>query len=100
MCQGYEVRNIHCSGIMLEDICESLSRRDYLPVLVGVSIAAMKHNDQKARWVYGAYIFTSQFIIKGNQEKNTNKAADWKQELMQRTRNCAVYLWLAQPPFL
>jgi hypothetical protein len=54
-------------------------------VLVRVSIAAMKHHDQKQvreERVYLAYIFIALFIIKGSQDRNSNRAGTWSQELI------------------
>ena len=46
--------------------------------------------------VYLAY--ASMFIAKGSQDRNSNKAEIWRQELMQRPWRQMVY-WLAQPAF-
>jgi hypothetical protein len=44
--------------------------------------------------VYSPYTFTSLFIIKESQDRNSNRAGNWKQELMQRPFRDAGY-WLA-----
>ena len=44
--------------------------------------------------MYSAYISTSQFIIKGSQDRNSSKAGTWNQELMQRSWRDAAH-WLA-----
>jgi hypothetical protein len=54
-------------------------------------------------WVYLAYTYTL-FIIKEIQNRNSNKAGTWRQELMQRRWRDVVYLlacssWLAQSTF-
>jgi hypothetical protein len=41
-----------------------------------------------------AYTGTSPFTIKGNQDRNSNRAGTWRQELIQRPWKSAVY-WLA-----
>ena len=52
-----------------------------------------------------AYTSILLFIIKGSQDRNSNRAGTWRQELMQRPwgRGAAYYLaspaYLAQPPF-
>jgi hypothetical protein len=65
--------------------------------LVGVSIAVMKHHDQKQageKRVHLAYTSILLFIIKGSQDRNSNQAETWKQELMQRPWRDGAY-WLA-----
>ena len=55
-------------------------------VLVRVSTAAINHHDQKQAGqerVYLAYTSTVLFIIGGSQDRNSNRAGNWKQELMQ-----------------
>jgi hypothetical protein len=41
--------------------------------------------------VYLAYTSTSVFIIKGSQDRNSNRIGAWKQELMQRPWRRAAY---------
>lgn len=48
--------------------------------------------------VYFAYISTLLFIIKGSQERNSNRAGIWRQELMKKPWRAAY--WLAQWAFL
>jgi hypothetical protein len=54
--------------------------------------------------VYLAYTSMSLFIIEGSQDRNSNMAGTWSQELMHRSWRDAVYWlapkWLAQPAFL
>jgi hypothetical protein len=62
----------------------------------------MKHHDKKQvgeKRLYLAYMFTSLFIIKGNQDRNSHRAETQKQELMQRPWRSAAY-WLAPHNFL
>jgi hypothetical protein len=44
--------------------------------------------------IYLSYTSTSLFIIKGSQDRNSNKAGTWRQELMQRPWRGAAY-WFA-----
>jgi len=44
--------------------------------------------------VYLAYTSTSLLLIKRSQDRNSDKAGIWRQELMQRPRRSPVY-WLA-----
>jgi hypothetical protein len=70
--------------------------------LVNVTLAVLKHHDQKQleeKGVYSTYISTSLFIIKRSQDRNTNKAGTWSQQLMQRSWRDAAY-WLAHIVFL
>jgi hypothetical protein len=56
-------------------------------VLVRVSIALIKYQDQKQvgeKRVYLTYTSTSLFITKGNQDRNSSRDRTWRQELMQR----------------
>jgi hypothetical protein len=56
-------------------------------VLVMISLAEVKHWDQKASWggrVYLADTSLSSFIIEGSQDRNSNKAGNWRQEQRQR----------------
>jgi hypothetical protein len=43
--------------------------------------------------VYSAYTFTSQFIIKRSQGRNSSKAGTWSQELMKRPQRGTAH-WL------
>ena len=57
----------------------------------------MKHHDHKQpgeEEIYLAYHSISLFIIKGSQDRNSNRAETSRQELMQRPWNSAVY-WFA-----
>ena len=59
-------------------------------VLVKVTIALMKHHEQKQvveEMVYWAY----RSISGGCQGRNSNKAGTWRQELMQRPWRGAAY---------
>ena len=49
--------------------------------------------------VYLAYTSALLFITEGSQDRNSNRAGTWRQELMQRPWKGAAY-WLAQPAFL
>ena len=63
-------------------------------VLVLVSIVAKERHDQKARWeerAYPAYTCTALFIVKGSQDRNSNRSGTWRQELMQRSWRDAIY---------
>ena len=60
-----------------------------MDVSAGITIAAMAHDKQKATW--GGK--------EGGQDRNSNRAGTWRQELMQRPWRGADY-WLAQPAFL
>ena len=64
-----------------------------LPVLVRVSLAWKKHHDQKA----SASILL--FIIEESQDRKSNRAGSWEQELMQKPWRDAAY-WLAYPGLL
>jgi hypothetical protein len=62
-----------------------------------VTIAGMKHHDQKGvgeEKAYSAYTSISLFIIEGSQGRNSNGAGAWRQELMLRPWRNAAY-WLA-----
>jgi hypothetical protein len=53
-------------------------------VLVRVTIAMMKHHDQKQlgeEKVYLAYTSTLLSIIEGSQDRNSNRPRTWSQEL-------------------
>jgi hypothetical protein len=52
-------------------------------ILVRVTIAAMSKVNRGGNF-YLAYTSTSLLIIKGSQERNSNRAGMWRQELMQR----------------
>jgi hypothetical protein len=65
--------------------------------LVRVTIAEMKHYDQRQvgeENVYLASTSTTLFIIAGSQDRNSNWAGTWRQELRQRPWKGAAY-WLA-----
>ena len=72
--------------------------------MVRVSIAAMKHHDQVGEeQVYLAYTSISLFNTEGRQDRDSNRAGTWRQELMQRPWGCcslACSSWLAQSAFL
>jgi hypothetical protein len=58
----------------------------------------MRHHDQKASWgrkvvffFFPAYTFISLVIIKGYQDRNSNRAGTWRQELIQRPWRGAAY---------
>jgi hypothetical protein len=56
-------------------------------VLVGVSIAVMKHHYQKKlgeERIYFYYISISQSTIQGCQDRNSNRSGTWRQARMQR----------------
>jgi len=53
------------------------------PILVMVTIAVMKYCDQKQAGEKRVYL-VALFITKGSQDKNSNRAGTWRQELMQR----------------
>ena len=66
------------------------------PVIVKVTIALIKHHQQKQlveERIYLAYASTSLFITEGNQDRNSNRAGTWRQELKQRPQRGAAY-WL------
>jgi hypothetical protein len=81
-------------------------RRVYLSgVLVGVTIAGIKHHDQKQigeeRTFFLAYTSTLLSIIGGSQDRDES----WRQKLMQRPWREGCYLlacssWLVQLVFL
>jgi hypothetical protein len=57
-----------------------------------ISVAVTKHQDQSTSW---AYVSIAQFIIKENQDRNSNRTGGaWRQELMQRPGMGVVY-WFA-----
>jgi hypothetical protein len=54
----------------------------------------MKHHAQKQveeERLYLAYTFISLLIIKGGQDRNSNRAGTWRQELMHRTWKSTTY---------
>jgi hypothetical protein len=58
-------------------------------VLVTVSFTVMKHHGQSNLGRKGFiwltfFFFIPQFITEGNQDRNSNRAGSWRQELMQR----------------
>ena len=59
----------------------------------------MTKNQVGEERVYSAYTFILLFITKGIQDKNSNRAGIWRQELMQRPWRGAAY-WLASPALL
>jgi hypothetical protein len=68
-------------------------------VLVRVTIAVMKHLDQKikkkASWVGKVYlVYTTDSSTEGSQGRNSSRPGTWRQELMQRPWRGAAY-WLA-----
>jgi hypothetical protein len=67
-----------------------------------ISIASIKHHDQKLSWgemVYSAYISILLLITKGSQDRNSNRAGTWRRELMYQLWRGAAY-WLASPGLL
>ena len=67
----------------------------YMTVLVRVSLAAMRHHDTKKQVeeerVYLAYTSTLPFTTEGSQDRNSNRAGSWRQELMQQPGRGAAY---------
>ena len=64
--------------------------------LAGVSIAVMNIMTKKQAGeerVYLASAFTSLFVTDGSQDRNSNRAGTWRQELMQRPWRGAAF-WL------
>jgi hypothetical protein len=68
----------------------------------------MRHHDLKTslggKGLFDLYV-TLLFIIEGSQDRNSNRAGTWRQELMGRSwRDAACWLacspWLAQCAFL
>ena len=58
-----------------------------LSLLVRVTVAVMRHHDQKQtgeKKVYLASTSTSLLIIKGSRDRNSNRAGTWSQALRQR----------------
>ena len=53
---------------------------------LGVSIAALKHHDQKSSWGMKGLFYTSALLVitEGSQDKNTNRAGSQRQELIQK----------------
>ena len=75
------------SGFILSGSCDRYR-------CLSVVIAGMKHHDQKQdgeEMIYLAYASTLQFIIKGYQGRNSNKAKTWRQKLMQKPWRRAAY---------
>jgi hypothetical protein len=70
-------------------------------VLVRVTGAVVEHHYQciLGRKVSLAYTSLVLFIIKGSQERISNGAGTWRQELMQRLWRGAAY-WLTPPALL
>ena len=71
-------------------------------VFVRVTVAVMKHHDQKQlgeEKACLAYASMLLLIIEGNQDRKSDTAGIWRQELMQRPWRGAAH-WLAQPAFL
>ena len=63
-------------------------------VLIRLNVAVMKHHGQQhlgEERVNLAYTFTSVFITEGSQDRNSNKAGTWRQELMQMPWRDAAY---------
>jgi hypothetical protein len=58
----------------------------------------MKYQDQKASW--GERLFDLHFhiAVERSQDRNSNRAGSWRQELMQKPRRAAVY-WLSPHGF-
>jgi hypothetical protein len=57
-------------------------------VLLRVTIAVMRHQDQKQleeERVYWIYISMSLFVVAGSQDRESNMAETWRRELMQRS---------------
>jgi hypothetical protein len=54
----------------------------------------MTKNQAGEKRVYLAYTSTLLFIIKGSQDKSSNRTGTWRQELMQRQWRGTAY-WLA-----
>ena len=53
-----------------------------------------QHGEERG---YSAYTSLSLFTLRGRQDRNSNKAKTWRQELMQRLWSDVPYYWLAQP---
>jgi hypothetical protein len=58
-------------------------------VLLRVSIAGLKHHDQKpscgGKGLFGLHFLSTMFIIEGSSDRNSNMAGTQRQELMQRS---------------
>jgi hypothetical protein len=74
-----------------------------LDVIARVSVPTMTKSNVE-RKVYFTFTSTSQFIIKGSQDRNLNMSGTWRQELLQRpwrgAAYCLVPLGLPRPQFL
>jgi len=68
-------------------------RGRFLGVFVGVCIAAMKHHDQSklGRKGFVPLQFIQHCVTEGSQDRNSNRAGTWRQELMQRLWRGAAY---------
>ena len=66
------------------------------PLLVRVSTAATKNHGQinVEERDYLACISTVLYIIKGSQDRNSNRAGTWRQKLIQRPGSSAYWLAL------
>ena len=63
-----------------------------------VIIAVMKHQrDLGKKGFFSAYTSTSQFIIKGSQDRISSRTGTWKQELMQRPWSSTASRGLLSP---
>ena len=74
-------------------------------IVVRVTIAVMKHHDQKQpgeQALYFTHTSTSLFITEGSQDRNSNREVTWRQELIQRPGKSPTYGLASQvqPAFL
>jgi len=73
-------------------------KKVFIVVLVRGSIVIMKLCDQKTSWegkgLFGLCASISQYLIEGNQDRDSSRAKTWRQELMQRLQRGAAF-WLA-----
>ena len=75
----------------------TFTSREFILVIVRVTIAVRKHHDQRTicggKGLFGLDFHITLFLMEGSQDRNSDKAGTRRQELMQRPWRGTVY-WL------
>ena len=75
-----------CPGLLSNAVADTMIKNNTGGILVGVYTASTKQHNQSNLGRKGllAYTSTVLFIIEGSQDRNSDRAGSWRQELMQR----------------